>query len=277
MIKIFITVRNRLAITKKCIHALKTHSVIPHSIYVYNNATNYLIENHFAYFCKMYKEGYIDQVCFTTEKSTFKAFSKASTCNFFGKQHELDPNKDKYKFLVMLDNDIIVTPEWDKKLLSAWEYIQTNKVNHIKVIGQLPGGIKNKTSTAYKITDEINGKDGKNGGSGLWSVRPDFFSDVGFLDLPRLVNLHKKHDQLYWILLERASKGKPYILGLDHKLGIHCGKSSGSVCNTLTRNIKNSNKNELIKFEQTEKEISDMSFEDFYTKIENDQSLIRDW
>jgi len=225
----------------------------------------------------MYKEGYVDQVCFTTEKSTFKAFSKASTCNFFGQQHELDPNKDKYDFLVMLDNDIIVTPGWDKKLLLAWDHIKTNKISHIKVVGQLPGGIKNRTSTIYKITDEITGKDGKNGGSGLWSVRPDFFRDVGFLDLKRLVNFDKRHDQNYWLLLERASKGKPYILGINQKLGIHCGKTIGSVCNTLTRNQQKSNKTELIKFEEAEKEISDMPFDDFFNKIQDDQTLIRDW
>ena len=69
MIKIFLTVRNRLAITKKCIHALKVHSKIPHVLYVYDNATNHLIENHFSYFCRMYMKGFVDQICFTTERS----------------------------------------------------------------------------------------------------------------------------------------------------------------------------------------------------------------
>jgi len=276
MVKIFLTVRNRLAITKKCIHALKQHSRIPHSIYVYNNATNHLIENHFAYFCKMYMKGYVDQICFTTTKSTFNAFSKASTCNFFGHQHEQDPEKAKYEFMVMLDNDIIVTPEWDLKLRSAWKYVRKNKMNDIKVIGQLPGGIKRRSKPNLPISDGILGATGQLGGSGLWSVRSNFFTDVGFLDLSRLVNHDKKHDQMYWQLMAKATRGQNYIMGINQKLGIHCGKNAGSVCNVLTRN-KGKDKLEKIKFENAEENLSKIPFDEFYTMIENDKQLIGDW
>jgi hypothetical protein len=276
MIKIFLTVRNRLEITKKCIHALKLHSKIPHSLYVYDNASNYMVENHFAYFCKMYMDGYVDQICFTSEKSTFDAFSKASTCNFFGQQHEQDPKKNKYEFLVMLDNDIIVTPEWDLKLREAWKYVINKKMTDVKVIGQRPGGIKNVTPTEYRISESIIGRVGKLGGSGLWSVRNDFFRDVGFLDLNRLVNHDKKHDQLYWVAMDRATRGNPYIMGLNQKLGIHCGREAGSVCNVLTRN-RGADKKEKIKFKLAEEKISNLSFDDFYKNINNDKHLVGGW
>lgn len=276
MIKIFLTVRNRLAITKKCIHALKTHSKIPHSIYVYDNASNYLVENHFAYFCKMYMEGYIDQICFTTEKTTFNAFSKASTCNFFGHQHEQDPKKDKYDFLMMIDNDIIVTPEWDLKLREAWKYVIKNKLKDVKVIGQLPGGIKSRDGDPIKITEKMFGKIGKLGGSGLWSVKPNFFRDVGFLNLNELVGHDKKHDQLYWRLLEKSTGGRKYIMGLNQKLGIHCGKQAGSVCNSLTRGVPKE-RTEKIKFRHAEEKISNLSFDDFYNSIKDNKQLIGDW
>lgn len=276
MIKIFLTVRNRLEITKKCIHALKTHSKISHSLYVYDNASNYLVDNHFAYFHKMYTKGYIDQICFTTEKSTFNAFSKASTCNFFGRQHEDDPKKNKYEFIVMLDNDIIVTPGWDTKLRDAWIYVYKNKMNNIKVVGQLPGGIKQK-SPLIKINDTMNACVGKLGGSGLWSARSNFFTDVGFIDLSTLVGHDKKHDQSYWRLMEKATGGKKYIMGVSHKLGIHCGKHAGSVCNVLTRNRTSGDKKEKIKFKNAEMGLSQLKFEDFYKQIENDKTLIGDW
>lgn len=276
MIKIFLTVRNRLEITKKCIHALKLHSKIPHSIYVYDNATNHLIENHFGYFCKIYKEGHIDQICFTTEKSTFNAFSKASTCNFFGQQHEQDPKKNKYEFVVMLDNDIIVTPEWDLKLRAAWTYVNKNKLTNIKVIGQRPGGIKTIAPEKHNISEGMIGRVGKLGGSGLWSVRSNFFSDVGFLDLSKLVNHDKKHDQMYWRLMDQSTRGKPYIMGLTQKLGIHCGKHTGSVCNVLTRD-KSGNKLEKIKFTDAEEKLSKIPFDEFYKQIENDKKLLGDW
>jgi len=276
MIKIFLSVRNRLAITKKCLHALEIHSEIPNQIYVYNNATNYLLEKHFQYFQKMYTNNKIAQITFTTIESTFNAFSKASTCNFFGLQHEQDPNKDSYDFLLMLDNDIIVTPGWDTRLLKAWNFVKKNKLNNIRVIGQRPGGIKQVKAELHNI-DDMTGRAGKLGGSGLWSVRPSFFRDVGFLDLKQLVGHDKKHDQMYWLLMDKVNKGEPYILGLNYKLGIHCGKQAGSVCNQLTRSKRSEDKLEAIKFIGAEEAIDKVNFNKFYKSIENNKQLLGDW
>jgi hypothetical protein len=273
MVKIFISVRNRLAITKKCIEAIKRHSEIPNAqIYVYDNATNYLIDEHFKYFADLYKQNQITQVTFTSETSTFNAFSKASTCNFFGQQHEQDPSKDKYDFLLMLDNDVILKPGWDVNLKKAWNYVTKNKLNNVKVIGQSPGGIKHKDPQIHSF-DGLIGRIGLLGGSGLWSVRPNFFRDVGFLDLNRLVGQDKKHDQFYWQKMQVASGGRKYIMGIKPRLAYHVGAFAGSVCNRLTKNRRNL---EMIKFEDAEKKISDMTFDKFYEKITHDVKF-RGW
>jgi len=177
----------------------------------------------------------------------------------------------------MLDNDIIVTPDWDLKLRDAWKYVVAKKMNNIKVIGQTPGGIKRRGPLKHDISEGMIGKTGKLGGSGLWSVRNNFFTDVGFLDLTRLVNHDKKHDQLYWQLLAKRTGGKDYIMGVSQKLGIHCGKHAGSVCNVLTRNKGNGDKRSKIKFENAEDRISKVSFDDFYKSIRSDKKLIGDW
>ncbi len=275
MIKIFISVRNRIAITQKCITAIKRHSKVKHQIYIYDNASNHLLKDHFLYFYNLYYSGQISQVTFTTETSTFKAFSKASTCNFFGQQHEQDPNKDKYDYLVMLDNDIIVAPDWDVKLLTAWKYVTKHNMKTIKVIGQRPGGIKHLDAKVYEIGKNLNGRIGSLGGSGLWAVRPNFFRDVGFLDLKRLVGQDKKHDQLYWQLMSKASGGKPYIMGLVTKLGYHCGPMAGSVCNRLSRNRNAPDKRKVIKFEENENRISSLDFDTFYKKISTEPKYSR--
>jgi len=275
MIKIFLSVRNRLAITKKCIYALKEHSTIEHKIYVYDNSTNYLLKEHFDYFYTMYEKKFISQITFTSENSTFNTFSKAATCNFFGNQHNEDPLKDKYDFLVILDNDIIVTPGWDSKIHEAWSYVAKNKLNHIKIIGQLPGGIKNKIEK-HKIGD-MDCRAGKLGGSGLWAIRTNFFNDIGFLNLKQLINHNKKHDQTYWGMLEKKTNGKPYILGLQHKLGVHCGKYAGSVCNKLTKIKDKKERDKAIHFKNAEEGIAKISFKDFYNEIINDKQLLNDW
>ena len=276
MIKIFISVRNRLAISKKCIEALKKHSKLKHQIYVYNNASNYRLDEHIDYFGKLYAKKEINQLTFTTEPTTFNAFSKASTSNFFGLQHEQDPNKNKYLFLVLMDNDIIVTPGWDLKVRAAWEYITKKKMGNIKIVSQRPGGIKNVIKEGHTIAGKMTGKVGMLGGSGFWSVRPNFFSDVGLLDLKPLVGQHKKHDQQYWKLLKRASKGQPYIMGLQSKIGYHCGALAGSVCNKLTKN-RNKKAKDLIKFETQETNIDKMTFDEFYHQITNDKRFTRGW
>jgi hypothetical protein len=278
MVKIFLSVRNRLSITKKCIEALKRHSTLPHQIYVYNNQTSYRLDEHFAYFYELYKDGVISQLTFTSDESNFNAFSKASTCNVFGLQHEQDPHKNSYNFLLFLDNDIIVTPDWDRKLQVAWNHVKKHGFNHIKIIGQLPGGIKGPIEVV-KI-GKMEGKLGTLGGSGLWSVRNNFFTDVGFLPLKELIGHDKRHDQIYWRLLGKSTlheKKKQYILGLNEKLGIHCGRLAGSVCNVLTRRKNDSNRLEKIKFEESEKNIDKITFGAFFQNIKENKVLMNDW
>jgi len=276
MIKIFLTVRNRFAITQKCLESIFRHTRSTYQIYVYNNQTNYLIGDHFKYMLKLFNKGLLTQVTFNTDASTFNAFSKASACNMFGLQHEQDPEKNSYDFLLMLDNDIILTPDWDQHLIRAWNYVNKKKLNHIKVIGQLPGGIKAKNEV-HNITEDLLGKAGMLGGSGLWSVRPNFFTDVGLLPLKTLVGQNKRHDQLYWQLLQKASGTRNYIMGLNKKLGIHCGRVAGSVCNTLT---KQKDKNTALKnicFEESDEKIRNIEFKEFYKNIQDDKQLLADW
>jgi len=268
MIKIMITCRNRLAVTKKCIEAVKRHTTTPFQLYVYDNNTNFLIKEHFEYWRSLYEEKILTQLVVTTEQSTFNAFSKAAANNFFGQQHQSDPDKDKYDFLVLLDNDIFLLPQWDAHIKQAWKHVYKNRIENIKVIGQLPGGIKDLKDKIF-VGKELDGMVGSLGGSAFWTVRNNFFSDIGFLNLKNLVGCVKRHDQEYWGLLGQKTNGKPYILGLKAKLAIHCGPISGSVCNVLTTNRKNPNKEELIKFEKYEERIDKMTFEEFFEEVKN--------
>lgn len=276
MIKIFLTVRNRLAMTAKCIAALKKHSSLPHQIYVYDNLTTFREEEHFMFFCKLYKMGIISKVVFNTKYSTFDSFSKAVACNDFGFTHEMDPKKDSFDYLVFLDNDIIVTPGWDEIIRRAWVDVKKSALHNVKVIGQNPGGIKGKQLLSQKIAGH-EAVIGIYGGSALWAVKPNFFREVGYLDIKRFVGFDKKHDQEYWRILSTVNKGKPYILGLKTKLGIHCGMRAGSICNVLSKHRLNPKKDELIKFEESDEIIDKMSFDEFYNLIKNDNHLTNDW
>jgi len=277
MIKIFLSVRNRLAITKKAIEALERHSTIPHSIYIFDNCTNYRIREHWEFGYNLYKHGLVDQYTFNTERSTFNAFSKAVACNQFGQQHLMDPKWKKYDFITILDNDIIVLPNWDRIILDAWRDVHKYGLDdQIRIIGQIPGGIKSTKKTDKKFAG-CNAVLGKLGGSAFWNISTNFFRDVGYLDIKKLIGYNKRHDQLYWNLLEKANKGKPYILGLDKKLCVHCGSMAGSVCNKLTKFRGQKDQLRKRKFEEADKKIDNMTFNEFLNLINNNQKMMKDW
>ena len=276
MIKILMTVRNRLGVTKKSIESVERNFVEPYSLQIYDNLTNYKLEEHFEYFGKLFKEGRITQVTFNTKESTFGAFSKAVASNSFGLQHEQDPNKDKVDALLILDNDVIfIHRKADKVIRKCWEDVKRKKMNNIKIIGQRPGGIKYTQPIEGGIAG-IPAVKAKLGGSGLWSLRPDFYNDIGYLPLKSLVGKSKQHDQLTWQMCEKATNGKPYIVGLKTKLAVHCGKLAESLCNNLTK-IKNKSVMEKIKFKEADKRIESLSYDEFIAEITNDKYLMNDW
>lgn len=278
MIKIAITVRNRLEMLKKAIESLQRHSTIPHEIYIYDNLTNHRLKDHFDYYHELLEKKIIHQITFNTEVSTHHSFSKAAALNQFGHLINDDPKQNEISFLALIDSDIIVTMGWDKIVAKAWKFIKQQKMDHIRVVGQSPGGIKDKKPVKGEIAGHT-AITGKFGGSGFWCVLPDFYKTVGFINLKELVNANKRHDQTYWRLMANLNKNKDYILGLQTKLCIHCGYMAGSVCNTLTdKKIKDPNeKTEKIKFEEADKLIGSMSFDEFYKHIFSDERLIKDW
>ena len=272
MYKIFLTVRNRLAVTTKCVTALTRHSKLPFNLYIYDNLSNTNIPERFMYYSILFQKGIVSQVTMNTKDSTYGAFSKAVASNDFGLHHEMDPRKGSYDFLVFLDNDIIVCPGWDEIFRNAWLDVKKQGLTTVKVIGQNPGGIKSKKEMPQKVAG-VRARLGKFGGSALWSVQPSFFKEVGFLDVPMFLGINKRHDQIYWQKLDKSTGGQEYILGLDVTIGIHVGKYAGSICNVLSK----TKDERSIEFRKQEEEIDKLSFEEFYSQIVNDKELVKDW
>lgn len=241
-------------------------------MYVFDNLTNYRVQDHFTYFGNLYEKGLVTQVTFNTFDSTFGAFSKASSCNQFGLNHEMDPNKNDFDFLLFIDNDMIVCPGFDELLLNSWTDVHKFGLKNVKIITQMPGGIMDKRLFEY----QLGGKDcviGRYGGSGFWSVKPNFFEDVGFLKLQKLVGLNKKHDQEYWRLLSKF--GNEYVVGLNAKMTMHMGSVAGSVCNSLSRMGNTKEALEKIKFEHVDDNLDKLTFDEFYSSICSKDELYR--
>jgi hypothetical protein len=224
------------------------------------------------YYSILYQKKIVTQITINTKESCYGAFSKAIASNDFGLHHNMDPRKSGCEFLVFLDNDIIVCPGWDEILRNAWLDVKKQGLTTVKVIGQNPGGIKFKKDLPQKIAG-FKARLGKFGGSALWCVQPNFFKEVGFLEVPKFLGIHKRHDQEYWHKLDKTAGGQNYILGLDAKIGIHTGKYAGSTCNVLSK----TKDERMIDFKKQEEEINKLSFDEFYSRIINDKELIKDW
>ena len=269
MIKIGITVRNRFAITVKCLEALKIHSTIPHQIYIYDNLTDYRLNDHFDFYNKLLAKKMITQVTFNTSESCYGAFSKAISLNQFGLNHEMDPDKNKCDMLVTLDNDIILMPNWDQILLNTLRIIDAYKIPYIYTITQYLGGAVKYGKWLDQDFGEYKGYHGKLGGSCLWASRSNFYKEVGYLDPKPLQGFNKKHDQHYWQLMETLSNGQPYILGLDAPLLLRGGPIAGSVCNKI--GFSNSpQKLKEIQYREQDKLIESQTFNEFYSRLYKD-------
>jgi len=272
--KIVINVRNRLAITKKCLEAIIKHSVYPREIYVYDNLTNYRLDEHFKFFRKLYEKNIIHQYTVNSDISTFNAFSKVVALNQFGHNHIMDPNKNKYDFILFLDNDMIVTPEWDTYIIEAWKQIKRNNMKYIKIVTQYPGGIQNASLIRFESRNSPIYA-GKLGGSGFWAVDTNFFDTVGFLDCRYFIGKNKKHDQMYWKKLNKVSANSNYIWAIKAKMAIHTGGIAGSVCNALTKTTDKKHGLEKVKFKEVDSKIEKLSFDEFYNGIKDKHKLYK--
>ncbi len=269
--KIAMCVRNRLGITKKAIEALHRHTTNKFHLYVYDNLTNHQIGEHFAYYQKMFTEGKIIQVTFNTEESTHNAFSKATALNQFGHNHLQEPDtKGKYKFLAFIDNDMLVTPGWDKTIIRAWDDVKKLNLKDVKVIAQHKGGGIKYGKTIKQKVGGVEAYFGKLGGSGFWTVKPNFYTEVGYLELKPLVGFSKKHDQNYWKKLDQLTDGRGYILALKKRLVLNTGGFVGSICNQIGYGGVDKNKLEKIKFIKANDKVEKYSFDDFYRKMWKD-------
>jgi hypothetical protein len=275
MYKIAICVRNRLGITRKCLEAILKHSKIEHEIYIYDNLTNYRLTDHVLYFNKLFQKNIIQQYTVNSDKSTFNAFSKVVALNQFGYNHLMDPRKDQFSFLVFLDNDMIVMPNWDEYLYDAWSYLNSQKNKNIKIVTQYPGGIKYAKLQKFRIKDK-SVYTGKLSGSGLWAVNTNFFSDVGFLNCKDFLHQHKKHDQVYWNRLRKIAKNNDYVLAIQGKIALHAGGMVGSICNQLDKEkIDKRESYEKIKFKEVDAKIEKLSFDDFFKAVEQKTKLFK--
>lgn len=274
-IAVFMTVRNRLSLSEKCIEALYKNTSSDIHLFVFDNCTTHNIDGHFTYFSYLYKQGKLQKYVVNTLISTFNAFSKAMSFNEFGVYIESLPDKSIYDFLLCLDNDmILVEKDWDLIIKEAME-ATSKKIPTLEIWAQYPGGC-----SGHDYTIPIKGQDttirlGINSGSGFWCIKPDFFSRVGLIEPELLVGINKRHDIELWSKLNELHKGKPYVCAIKIPMALHFSYFNGkdlSIC----KPTRNDPSKEIIHHD-VEKLVNSMSYEEFIEFIKKDEELFSQW
>lgn len=221
-IAVMITVRNRLALTKKCIQTLYKSTRRPIHLFVYDNCTSYKIKEHFDYFSELYETGVLQKYVVNTFESTYNAFSKVVAFNEFGRTILENPIANRYEFLVLLDNDMMMVKDnWDDIIIDMWRGIDSEEElrDMIHIVTQWPNGCTSAQTGEFHIGDEnYKLQLGYTSGSCFWCFRDSFFKKVGFLNPNNVVGQNKKHDQLYWHKMRAINNHKPYILAVEEDL-----------------------------------------------------------
>lgn len=270
---VFLSVRNRLAITKRCIEYLFKNTRREIDLFVFDNCTGTRIPDHFNYFCRLYEQGKLQKYVANTITSTYNAFSKAMSFNEFGLFIENHPDKFSYDWLVCLDNDMILIQEkWDDIIGTMFEEVDKKEPNNtIQIITQYPGGC---SGTDYNL-DKFKIRVGVNSGSGFWNIRPDFFTKVGLLESEPLIGINKRHDLELWPKLNAYTKGQPYVIAIDQPMALHIAYHDGkdlSICKA-TRNNPAMN----VDFELFDNLIETMNDTEFNEFIMKDADVSRRW
>lgn len=232
------TVRNRFQLTKYTLEQLFKSVDFDKwrmDIFLYDNLSEFDMEERGAWYGKLLKEKWLTQVTFNTAASTDKAFSKAAANNQFADLHMNSLNRKKIKYLIMMDNDMLCFPGWLDVFDKAWDDIKSVPTlkDEIVVVTQYPGGVMGREIV------QINGTNyhrGTSGGSGLWVVKNNFYHKIGKLNLGPLVGKNKAHDQRYWYRIQRKTGVYKYAIAVPCKKVLHLGGIVGSVCNSLHKN-----------------------------------------
>jgi hypothetical protein len=184
---------------------------------------------------------------------------------------EINKSKKELHYFLLIDNDMLVGPNWDKYFVSA---VIPKHPNYscvfycVKYPGGIPVGARD--SERRENVHNIFNPDEKfevayaygGGGSGFWFMGADMISKHRW-GIPEVLNTHnkfKKHDTTMWEVINRqfSSNKVRFVSAVippnpeENPLVIHLGPIVGSMCNTLTNNTYSEKKK---MFEESELEL----------------------
>ena len=266
MIKVFLSVRNRLGLTKQCLEALRRYTKAPLEIYVFDNLTEpRLLAEHAAFFADKILRGEIAQYVINTAASTHGSFSLCAAATQFADQYARDA-RGTCKMILQLDNDVIVEGGWDSSVRLIWDAVKKAGIDTVQYVSPFVWG-SHKTDV---MVGEVPVCVGLMGGSAFMAMQPDFYSTIGMPEPRLLRGKCKGYDRwLGWHI--EAKIPESYAATADLPLATHCGPLVASICNRL----HNGEEAYSPEIEEHDRAIGEMSFEDFREMVAGSRECAR--
>ena len=284
--------RDRFIMTQKTIDSLYTFS--KHfekiNIYIFDNLS-YYNEERILLFYKMLNEGRIKHYSYDTPTSLTNCFGKSVSferwlhmmINDLNIKQLMKQETDHYYLLI--DNDMLVGPNWDEYFLSASRYLeQTDKEKLVYFFIQYPGGVpkihRDKIFTRYILSNEFSHEKsfelntyGSGGGSGFWFMNKKQLLMMNSLWTHKVISNsyghYKRHDTSTWFAIKQKHGAIKYNAAIkaDQPLVLHLGGVIGSICNVLT---SKKDYNELSKdMKIREETLKELTVEEIFEKFKN--------
>jgi len=296
-LSVLLTTRDRNILTQKTIESLHVNSSMfdEINIYVFDNLSEPCLER-FKIFSNLLKLGRIKYYSYDTSTSLNDCFGKAVVFRrwidmmnieaMIRRNKGLGMNLENYYALI--DNDILVGPEWDKYFVPANQMID-KKEPQIHFIVKSPGGVptgareravfydyKNANGLQCKVLTANAG-----GGSGFWFMNFKQLQQLKWndSDLLHTYKQFKRHDTTTWNMIKSKLGGKNYVAAVippeDNPLIIHLGGLGiGSICNNLQHpkgpqqylNVKS-------QMESKDREFTKMNANQIFDKFKNSNAV----
>jgi len=293
-LSVIVITRDRNILTQKTIESvrknMKLFKII--NIYVFDNLTN-PNQERISLFSKLLSNRDIQYYSYDSETSLCGCFGKAVVI-----QRWIKMMKDQYilnnfiekdnrltDYYMILDNDVIIGPKFDKYFLTANETLKDlEKDLHffVKFIGGIPKAsrehpvtrthdIKCSDGEEFKVMAAVHG-----GGGACWAFDYEKLCKLQWPteSLMNTYQKYKRQDTVSWSLIKSKFNYKPvrYVGGIippdpENPLVLHLGEVlQTSICNVLTREGPAAYNREKHNFELRELQLKDMTAKEIYDK-----------
>ena len=178
--KICLTIRNRLAYTKKTIQSLRENTPREeYELYIFGNMSDRELEEQWTYLRRLYQRKHVDGIVINTETSTMGRWSKSWAINQCIRLCELQDNASRHwEWLVIIDNDMVIRKPW---LDTAKKVYMEAKSKYPSVMVCSPWDDPNPEHpvVAKENYAGVPVKIKRGNGAGCWLVHREFLTKIG--------------------------------------------------------------------------------------------------